>query len=105
MTLPNKNCRLLKSLQVLDLSLNSLSALPALDSRGLKTLNLERNNVSRIATCALCNTSLQDLNLVTIFKEIRNYYSKQVFYGIFLQAYNRVAKLNVNMVPQVKKQE
>ena len=68
---------LLKGLQVLDLDRNRLSALESLTSPALVRLSVSRNNISVISRCALCNVSaLADFDL----------------------SYNRLAKLNVDML-------
>ena len=48
---------------MLDLSLNRLSRLPAMASAALRELNVARNNITELARCALCNTSIAQLDL------------------------------------------
>ncbi len=60
-----------------DLSLNDLDVLDALNSTRLRALNLARNNISKVAVCALCNTSMQNLNL----------------------GYNKIVRLDLNVLP------
>ena len=70
-------------LSQLDLSDNKLSQLDTRvfwDSRRLNRLNLSGNNLTRIDDCALCNTSLNYLNLDR----------------------NRISRLNPNMFDWVK---
>ena len=50
-------------LRSLDLSLNKLDKLDKVNATALKTLNLARNTIKEVASCALCNTSIQDLDL------------------------------------------
>ncbi|XP_059096993.1 protein artichoke-like isoform X2 [Tigriopus californicus] len=72
------NPKFLRNVQELDLSKNFLVALEPLESQALQILKVARNNITKISDCALCNTSIQHLNL----------------------GYNRMAYLNGKMFPE-----
>lgn len=70
--------KFLRNVQVLDLSRNFLGILEPFESRALQTLKVARNNITKISDCALCNTSIQHLDL----------------------GFNRMAYLNGKMFPE-----
>eukprot|EP00095_Tigriopus_kingsejongensis_P000473 maker-scaffold1054_size66621-snap-gene-0.8 protein:Tk00473 transcript:maker-scaffold1054_size66621-snap-gene-0.8-mRNA-1 annotation:"insulin-like growth factor-binding protein complex acid labile chain" len=67
--------KFLRNVQTLDLSRNLITILDPFESQGLKSLNVARNNISKIEDCSLCNTSIQHLDI----------------------GFNRMAYLNVKM--------
>lgn len=76
------DARLLVQIQVLDLNRNVLNGLEPLQSPMLETFNAARNNISWVSDCAFCQSlALRDLDL----------------------SYNRIARINVDMLPKVCK--